>query len=172
LSKEWGQTHGVTPVLYAYPGSAVRENLSKLWKSFEKDEWPLDAERAIGQILSYIKPYSGKFWRDGAYIEDVRFYNEREWRFVPENLRDRGWMIEKGDYLDQPTVTQLNRAVREESRLGFEPRDIRYIIVATEGEVLPMVEDVLKIKGSKYTHDDLRLLTTRIISAEQIRQDF
>jgi len=172
LSKEWGQAHGVTPVLYAYAGSAVRANLGKLWRSFKKDEWPLELSRAVGQILCYIKPYTGRFWRNGKYIEDVRFYNEREWRFVPENIGDKGWMIPKSDYLDKAKVGQLNDAVAAEGRLSFEPRDIRYIIVASEAEVLTMVDDVLRIKGKKYSYDDLRLLTTRIISAQQIREDF
>lgn len=35
-------------------------------------------------MLNYLKPYEGDFYRNGKKIKNVRFYNEREWRFVPE----------------------------------------------------------------------------------------
>jgi hypothetical protein len=55
--------------------------------------------------------------------------------------------------------------------LSFEPDDINYIVVATDAEMLAMVRAVRSIKG-KYDADIVDLLTSKIISAERIREDF
>jgi hypothetical protein len=80
-------------------------------------------------------------------------------------------LLRKEDYDDFEKRDEANSELRRNYRLGFEPSDIRYIIVAREDEVLPMIREVERIKD-KYTGDQKRLLASRVISAEQIAADF
>jgi hypothetical protein len=57
------------------------------------------------------------------------------------------------------------------SRLSFTPTDIKYVIVRKESEILPIIRDLERIKG-KYSLDEVKVLTSRVMSAEQIVQDF
>ena len=56
-------------------------------------------------------------------------------------------------------------------RIGFVPNDIKYLIVRREDEIVPLIREVERIKG-KYSYDEVRLVASRVISAEQIRSDF
>jgi hypothetical protein len=174
LTKTWGRIRQISPVLYAPEESQVVENLRSLYRDLKKqtDEVPGPLLNHFYQLICYIKPYEGRFWRGGKYMENVRFYNEREWRYVPLAAREKSLFLSRDEFLNDEIRSSRNAAVGEAHQLGFEPNDIRYIIVANETEILRLVDDIMQIKGDKYTRNDLRLLTTRIISAEQIRQDF
>ena len=134
-------------------------------------------ENGLIDIMAFTKNYSGAFLRDGKKYRNVCFYDEREWRYVP----DSGFLfenqipsyIDKATYLDGDRRKVANtRLERPECMLEFNPSDIRYIIVANDNEIINMIDKVHQIKGSKYSDNDLLLLITRIISMEQILQDF
>ncbi len=128
-------------------------------------------------IMAFTKNYRGTFIRNGKQYRNVCFYDEREWRYVPNGrfLFEQGIpsYIPKEVWIDLTKRRDANTKLeRPECMLTFGPPDIRYIIVAKHEEILPMVDSVQQIKGNKYSYNDLRLLTTRIISMEQILQDF
>jgi len=56
-------------------------------------------------------------------------------------------------------------------RLRFGPRDVKYILVSTEEEIPSIIR---RIEAAKTRHgrDAVRLLVSRVISAEQILEDF
>ena len=56
-------------------------------------------------------------------------------------------------------------------RIPFEPNDIKYLIVRREEEIVPFIRNIQEIIG-KYSLQEVQLLTSRVISAEQIRADF
>jgi hypothetical protein len=128
-------------------------------------------------IMAFTKNYMGTFFRNGKPYRNVCFYDEREWRYVPDGRflfeLEIPSYIRKQECLDADRRHQANlRLERCECMLKFGPPDIRYIIVAKHEEILPMVDSIYQIKGHNYSDNDLRLLTTRIISMEQILQDF
>jgi hypothetical protein len=175
LSKEWGQRNGVSPIVYTYPGSALWQTIRQIIKNYEEDEFSDEFAALFTRLLNYVKVYEGRFWRHGrGYVDKVRFYNEREWRYVPATTDDGRWILTRQEFLDRTVVEERTRELLKSVRLRFSPTDVRYIIVAKDSEILEMVDDVLKIRSrlKDYTRDDLRLLSTRIISAEQIREDF
>jgi len=45
------------------------------------------------------------------------------------------------------------------------------LIVRREDEIVPLIRQIELIKG-KYGFDEVKLLSSRVISAEQIRSDF
>lgn len=164
----------LSPVLYGHHGSGAYHEMMETYKALHAGsagQLDPDLERRFFGFLSFVKPYEGTFWRAGAYVPHVRFYDEREWRYVPALETDE-LFLEKDNYLDDKRRDEANKRIAADYRLRFSPEDIRYIIVGSDEEILPMVDAVLHIKGRNYTYDDLRLLTTRIISATQIKEDF
>jgi hypothetical protein len=128
-------------------------------------------------IMAFTKNYSGTFHHGGKRYRNVCFYDEREWRYVPDSTslfdNEIPWYIDKSTYLNAGRRKSANTKLeRNEYMLDFRPSDIRYIIVANDNEIIKMVDKVNKIKGNKYSYNALRLLTTRIISMEQILHDF
>jgi hypothetical protein len=123
----------------------------------------------VARLLLLLKPYLGRFWRANKWIENVRFYDEREWRFVAAQ-DGKTPALNKEPFMDSTTRDKANEAIAA-VRLPFTPSDIKYVIVSSETEVLPVIRDLERIKG-KYSLDEVKVLTSRVISAEQIREDF
>lgn len=130
-------------------------------------------DREVINLMAFTKIYRGEFVHRNKRYRSVCFYDEREWRFVPNLRHTIPDYISKDVYQDAMQRQEANSKLeKSEYALKFEPSDIRYIIVAKENEILPMVDSIHKIKGHIYTSADLKLLTTRIISMEQVLQDF
>jgi len=216
LTKKWGMTNKINPVIYAYPNSTtadiLNQILSELNNFFDIDEKFLPKEKnnpkrnnlkdflsdlnkylnhptvkykvevtdkiqdlikQLSHFLRYIKPYEGKVYRDTDYLDNVvKFYDEREWRFVPDKktilsakLKDS---FEPEYYKNLTKRRAINIKLAKHSKLTFKPNDIRFIIVEKDKEIPEMLDELEKIFGNSATHKDLKLLGTRLISMEQI----
>ncbi len=176
LSKVWGIKNRVCPVLYTYPDSPVGDAISKLLENYEPEGIDPDVrnvfKRSLNLLPCYVKPYEGNLWRDGAYIRGVKFYIEREWRYIP-TTNDASTLspLDKAEFMNDVERAHQNSKVFDGFRLSFHPKDIRYIVVRTEDEILSMVQSIRDIKD-RFEPNIIDLLTTRIISAEQIQDDF
>ena len=130
----------------------------------------------LGHFIKYIKPYEGKFYRNGKYLENsVRFYDEREWRFAPSkkffsklDLKDSY----KPEYYKDPIKRRaINIKLSKYIKLNFKANDIRFIIVNKDKEIPNLLDDIQKIFGDNTPYNELKLLGTRLISLEQILED-
>ncbi|WP_286749589.1 abortive infection system antitoxin AbiGi family protein [Flavobacterium sp. 40-81] len=135
-----------------------------------------DVNSKLSHFIRYIKPYEGKFYRDGKYLENlVRFYDEREWRFTPsrEFLFSKGMKDSyKSEYFIDPRKRRaLNMKLAKHIKLHFEPNDVKFIIVNRDSEIPEMLKNLENIFGKTASSDDLKLLGTRLISLEQILED-
>lgn len=200
LTKEWGAKHGINPVIYLRPKTTLAKCI---YKVFENTTWSLwenrkthqsieefpktistlvgffkerDVETLLGLLdtLAFIKPYEGRLPRTG---KQKTFYNEREWRYVPQmkltlvqNHID--YRLTKTEYSDEVFRDRANYTIADIGRLSFEPKDIRYIIVNKEVERLDMVKAIKEIKSRRYDEDIVNILATKIISAQRIKDDF
>jgi len=192
MSKDWGKTNGVSPVLYSHRQSSFLAHLNRIISESIAEDDRISKEganpsfknyRRIFGLLSFLKPYEGDLWRRDHYINSVRFYDEREWRYVPETLlhspqHDTRELLELKEYLsseeffNQITLEDNNRQIGSDTfKIKFEPKDIKYIIVSREQEILPMIKSIRRIKD-KYSPDQVDVLASRIISANQIIEDF
>ena len=175
LTKDWGKRNGIAPVLYTYAESMLTSQLVIIMKRIGKSKAKLarDLQDDLSDVFNFVKPYEGELWREGRIIPNLRFYNEREWRFVctlPKGERYREGMP-KAVFLDEDKRREANTRIASMSRISFEPNDIKYLIVRREDEIVPLIRQVEAIKG-KYGYEDVRLLASRVISTEQIRSDF
>jgi len=189
LRKDWGKANGVSPVLYSYRESSFLDHLRKVIHE-NLDEGsrnePLNPKfyRRVFGILSFLKQYEGDFKRRDQDYPNLRFYNEREWRYVPDTIpedlqqrqrpeyKDLSECLISEEFNDPITLQENNRSIAQDFfRIKFQPKDIKYIIVADENEIGTMIHSIHDIKD-KYSKDDLDLLTSRIISSQQIKDDF
>lgn len=177
LTKTWGVEKGVSPLLYVEQESETTKSLKSLYKIYNEGVLENESYKEIGnaimRFLRYTKPYQGQFWREGKYLDGIRFYDEREWRYVPEidGKEDLTPWISKKDYLDEIKVTRYNNILGEKYKLEFEPSDIKYIIVENEEQILSIIDAVEKIK-SPFTDDIIKKLLSRILTKQQIIEDF
>ena len=190
LSKEWGmqKENKISPVLYAYRESAIVHTIMGMWiegmellnwKQDDADHAPIFCDHLHGTYC-FTKAYEGKRWinRDKRYSnEDVRFYDEREWRFVPTRENRFEYVIPKKDFLDMleqdDANYELDRVTGELPVLNFEPSDIECIIVTEEREINLIVK-AIEQNTNKYSHVDIELLSSKVkpIPVEWCVEDF
>jgi|ERR1035437_8501234 hypothetical protein len=176
LSKEWGMRHHISPVMYIHGESAPAESaaqLAVLWLKLRAGEVLSEFEPLAlraGALLYFLKAYEGVLERRGKELIEVRFYNEREWRYVPPEVESIP-AISRADFADPTKRGAVEAIVAQLPALSFEPQDIRYLVVAKDSEVLPMIHAVRSVKD-RYDPDTIDNLTSRIVSAERIRADF
>jgi len=180
LSKTWGISNGISPILYVDSNSETTKSIQDaiLYLSefpFKQDEELSNAALLrLYRLVRFIKPYSGKFWRKNNYIENVRFYDEREWRFVPDIAPNEDGLfpwVKKDDFLNQMRKATLNKVLSEKFSLQFSADAIRYIIVEEEDHISDII-DALNKKFGKLDPKILKKLSSRVISLSQIIDDF
>lgn len=105
-TKPWGIERGVTPIVYAKPNSETVlgvQNALKSLSTFVANSLNLSTEDAphlrnirqnLMRLIKYVKPYEGRFEHGGSVIEDKRFYDEREWRYVPNIQEEQELLID------------------------------------------------------------------------------
>lgn len=96
LSKKWVIKNGISPVLYIRMDTRIHSILYGLLHTFEilKSALPeknvdeslnikySNLQRHMNEFWTYVKPYCSD-------DSSVKFYDEREWRFVPINYVDK-----------------------------------------------------------------------------------
>lgn len=204
LTKEWGIRNRISPVTYFLDNSVSVEGMSKCFQTIfsnlnkvkehsESIETPIPlrdkGERlttslsfdlagihnVLLQSMGFTKKYRGDFVKGDKPYSNFCFYDEREWRYMPNllSLQNEKSFIDKGTFSIESERIRLNKYLEENGHaLEFSPSDVKYIIVGEEREIPSMITKIGEIKGRKYSEDDIALLRTRLISMEQVLQDF
>lgn len=176
MTKEWGIKKGLNPVIYFNKNSHLAKKFSVLTNDLIW-EHTLTAQ-AFHEIIGYMKQYEGTLFRNGRTVKDnVRFYDEHEWRYVPDRsiLIDNSieLSIQKHRYMNSKELADANRKLEmEPTRLSFQADDIKYVIISEENQINQMIEKLRDIKGSRYDKDTVDRLVSRIITVKQIKNDF
>ena len=165
ISKSFARDNKITPVTYLYQGSVMGNKIEYYISNYTTPSDNLKKMDFEELMLYYVKKVSG-YNKDSELKR--KFYNEREWRYVPQISKDIHLEILTGDY-DEESIKNENSQRTAKSKVKLKPEDISYIIVKEESEVKMMVE-VLK---KKYHNNRLlEQLYSRIISVKQIIEDF
>jgi len=176
MTKEWGLRKGLNPVIYFNKNSHLAMKFSVLTNDLIWKRTP--SARAFHEIVGYMKPYEGTLYRNGRDTkENVRFYDEHEWRYVPNIsiLRDKGieTSIQRHMYLNREALREANHKLETKAtRLSFNANDIKYIIIEDEDQINIMITRIRDIKGSRYDKDTVDKLVSRIITVRQLKEDF
>lgn len=167
LKKTWGIKNGISPILYLHPSSETTSLLNKLLVfNYESDQ----IKDLLYKFLRFTKPYEGEFFKTNSF---VRYYDEREWRYVPElkfSNSERPWMT-KEDFLDEIKRSERNHWLSQvENRLTFEISDLSYIVVEKEKHVASMFNALTK--SAEFNSDLSINLASKILTRKQIMEDF
>lgn len=176
LEKNWGIKNGVSPILYFHQQSQILEPFRKLSSMMKETKWETEGKEevtgnAILALGARMKPYEGPAWRNMKYVACVRFYDEREWRFLPSLSWKAQGFLKENTYLNEERLSQANSKIAENCKLQFTPDDIQYIILRKEDEILPMIHAIETIKG-RFSSDSVKILTTTLMTADRIMEDF
>ncbi|OOG76462.1 abortive infection system antitoxin AbiGi family protein [Algoriphagus sp. A40] len=175
LKKEWGSRNHLSPVFYTRKGSNTTNSFEQLMYWFISIKAKLNYEeqkiysQRFSEILMHTKPYYGKMYRNGKAV-NKRFYDEREWRWIPKLDHKKFRSHLSKDELEIDSI-KFNQIVSEHRRLKFTPSDIEYIILNSENEIDGFI-NVLEGEDLKYDSKTIKKLTSRIITKDQIRNDF
>ncbi|HEX8561954.1 MAG TPA: abortive infection system antitoxin AbiGi family protein [Flavobacterium sp.] len=173
LSKEWANENGINPVLYLESKSLISKTIGNLLVERRNPNTKLTIAQksSILHIKSFTKNYSGHLKRNKVNDPNYRYYDEREWRLVPEKkiLGTAKFSINLSDYnINKKKYNDMISKLRFE----FEPDDISYIIVDKTTEI-PNVINLLRLEyASKCTAQKLDILFSKIASTEQIISDY
>lgn len=135
MSMEWAEEKGLNPILYMKADSSIFRIIRDIimgMRQADCDGQVQDHENLIRNIRAFLKPYEGEFTRRGKKMK-VRFYNEREWRYVPP-FEDGLPLLNKSFFSKRDLKGGEDRKLRK-YKLDYGPDDIRYIIVKEENEI-------------------------------------
>lgn len=113
-------------------------------------------------LWAHMKPIVGKMIISGEIVEK-EFYQENEWRFVPPNDKV---ILAKGF---EKSKEAANKKVSKYA-LKFVSSDIRYLFVKSDSDI-PALVDFINIELGHFPHNDLKILTSRIVSLETLQVD-
>jgi hypothetical protein len=170
LTKQWGVKNRLTPVIYTHSQAPTLHPILRLTANAQ------DADERTGindamLLTSYSKPFVGSAWRNSRVKRKVRFYDEREWRFVPVVREVKSLLLTWPDYINSSKKDALHRLFRCKYRLAIHPDDIMYLIVPyrrDERNILHLARFVRRLY--KRERDKL-LVTSTIMTDDCIQED-
>ncbi len=128
VDKDWGRENGAAPVIYTHQNARTLRSISDL--SSEASELTTSTARNRRSLLpAYTKPVTGAAWRNNKVAPNVRFYDEREWRYVPD-LREAGSIfLPRSDYCNMSKIKALHKRLASRYALRVHPDYISYLIL-------------------------------------------
>jgi len=176
LEKGWGIRKRITPITYTYKNSELSKTLYQIAKENFRDEKNISNKMLdnFTMLLWLIKPYEGNFIRNKKQKKKYRFYDEREWRYIPKYIMNKyRFGLTKDEFNSRYERDKANLILFSGKRLTFNSSDIRYIIVSKEKEIQDII-DVLShnAHSKKYPKETLPLIASKIITSERILEDF
>ena len=177
MRKDWASRNNLCAVMYAEKNSEYLatyiKSINDLYKYIVNEDpnnrQLIDIYSHMLSTIRYIKPYQDDLKRKGKTIKDYCFANEREWRYVIP-FEDTDFPFLNVAQLDAKGKNYWNLKIAK-FHLDFTPLDIKYLVVPEEKDIIELIRTIQRIKG-KYSYDDVQKLQSRIITAEQIENDF
>lgn len=167
---EWGIHKGISPIVYVPPKSISAAQIqaiatvigSKLKNSNDR----MVIRQQLQNFYKFVKPYSGVIEnRKNHQKEKKTFYDEREWRYVPSNFQ-----VLPKKKTSKKALENRNTVMQQADRLTFDAKDIKYIIIKRENEISEFAE-FIETTLTQFSESDRKLLVSKLISVEQIKDD-
>lgn len=165
LTKDWAIRNKLNPILYIEQNSLLSDSLIEILNTtlYDSEGSPEEYLKLRDIIIMHLKQYSGVFNRRGQLFRNYKFYNEREWRYIPN-----GFNIIQDDALE---ISEELKNELQKVKLVYHPNDIKYIIISHSNELDRMITDLSRIKRM-YRGNIVQRVISRIITVEQIKEDF
>ena len=121
-------------------------------------------------LFRYIKNYRGINIRNND--PNYRFYDEREWRYVPalNDLRVKQWL--NAEQFKEYRGLSKRKPFIENINLSFNSFDIKYLIVKSSNDIPKLIRVIKNTGNMQISSNDSDILTTKILTVEQLYNDF
>ena len=169
---KWGRKKGISPIVYvperSMSASLIQSMATEIGNKLKDGENKEEILRQLHNFYKYVKPYSGLAMnkRTRKMDENKIFYDEREWRYVPENFPVLSGISAKKEDVEKANI------MMKKNTLSFSARDIKYIIVKSEKEIPDFVEYIEKDLANRFPNEkERKLLVSKLISVDQIEDD-
>lgn len=178
LSKQWAKKNGLNPVLYLEKDSILSKTFDlqlKRYLKLESEDEAVHKENIddFFEFIKYVKMYEGPLKSGKVNNDNYRFYNEREWRYSVDNEtafeNEIDAIIVESKYLKDKDKS--NESL-DGLRLRFNYDDISYMIVNEESEIPELLKCINDNFETKCNAQELKILSTKIITSNQICNDF
>lgn len=176
LTKDWANRKSLNPVMYVNRHSDLADRynngLRSVYQFLGKDVSTYKGYHDLMNTYRYMKNYEGDLERDGKLTKNYRFADEREWRFVPPFETE---VVEPFVPKSRINTTQKKSFYNEKAshvRLSFSPEDIKYLIVEKEEDIIDLIMHLEEVKGEKFNDITIKRLASRILTLDQIKNDF
>ena len=173
VTKEFAKRNDITPVLYVDASSKLKQKIDTLLTDYTlptTDENNIQFSEIMLYYLKRVEGIETKEDQNGKKKQvHVKYYNEREWRYIPSISNAIHLEIDGKTTLK--SCKELCEQTKKNNRLLLEPNDIQYLIVRCESMVLRLYEEIDEIYHS-FPPNEKKLLKTKIICIQQIKKDF
>ncbi|HVU98330.1 MAG TPA: abortive infection system antitoxin AbiGi family protein [Puia sp.] len=123
-------------------------------------------------LFRYIKNYQGLLYRDGPSAKKYIYYDEKEWRYIPEisdarvkaSLTKEEFTLYRGKSKMKPFVDRIS--------LSFKANDIKYLLVRSTSDIPKLLKHLRTVEGLVQNASEFEILSTKIFTIENLTGDF
>lgn len=157
LTKEWARENGLNPILYLDHSSYFIDSLfsmhDKVADNYNYYKGVDDLLFLTYSILRNSKNYEGKLERTNVKIENYRFSDEREWRYIPKDIDLQKY---QGEFFIPAHIYTRKKSFYnipiQSIRVKLKAKHIKYIIIKDDKEIrttIDFIKDYVKTKYPK-----------------------
>lgn len=188
FNKDWGIKNRLNPVLYIDKNSLLFENqikalhssliaIKKLktvgYESSEEYEQVKKPFEFIRYILFYFKHYQDDLYRGSInkIYKNYRFYNEREWRYIPDTdcaICDLKISVDEYNTWRE-SGSKEKPLIKDKLSLEFDFNDIDWLLVENKNQVKDLVNFLNNLDGRYFSKIEKEILFTRIICYNDLK---
>lgn len=155
LTKDWGIKNNFTIVNYSFPESLKSVSFRLLVNYYSEKCIGLNHEdsskfkNSLNLLLMTSKPYEGKvFYKTNrSWSENkIRFYNEREWRFIPL-VDGLNWSFALDQFSGDcdaffNAIEEEQQKIQKRYKLDFTVDDITHVFLKDDSEKEKLLNDI------------------------------
>lgn len=195
MTKEWGIKNQLNPVLYLEENSAISKNIYEYLVHFTKLVESIDTYSTTKSIENnnavtvtaqelkttllkyrnlflYIKNYEGELKLGKKLYSNYRYYDEREWRYVPPRETEGiNWEMTDDAYRKFRGNSKSKNFLKKPI-LNFTADDVRYLIVKKDSDIPPLIRKIRTIDQLSKNSDQADILITKIMTVDSINKDY
>lgn len=163
ISKNFARDNRISPIFYIHDNS---DTLNRYLSSTKK----ADLLNPNYSLLPYIKLDEIKRVTKSGTTISLRYYDEREWRYVPSEAKFVDFTGFDEDEIKKMKIEDENSKLhKDQYLLKFKYSDISYIFVDKAKDVDEINKEIRRFKLSQREADRL---ISKITTARQIERDF
>lgn len=179
MNLDWAIKNKFNPVLYVESNSHLKDdyrltvqgirnmNLDKL--NLEEMKNYVNATSLYDSVSRLMKPYVGKLQRGANIIENYKFYDEREWRYIPQKHADIDNKVISHKEYEKFKISNPKPHFPDHP-IKFDSNDIKYLIVKSDNDVVELINYLMTLRNLG-SPQEIQILTSKILSSTQIKDD-